>query len=216
MSGVKERTVVEEKNCDHTTEESGGEIDEKKLLRKIDLHLLPPLSLLFLLSFLDRNNGNSLSLFLTSSSFSFSRKRSHRRSGHRSTHEYVSSHRPGQNVPYRRSKQAGDQFLTTLTVYFIGYVLFEIPCNIALKLTTPRFWLPTLTLTWGIICTLMGVTRNFPGFLAVRFFLGVVESGFFPGAIFYLSMWYKRSELYYRIALFFSAPSAAGAFGGIS
>ena len=121
----------------------------------------------------------------------------------------------GRDVPYHRSKQAGDRFLTALTAYYIGYVLFEVPFNIALRLTTPRFWLPTLALTWGIICTLMGVTRNFPGFLAVRFFLGVVESGFFPGALFYLSMWYRRSERYFRIALFFSAPTAAGAFGGI-
>ena len=40
----------------------------------------------------------------------------------------------------------GDQYLSGLTLYFIGYVLFEIPCNIVLKRTTPRFWLPTLTL----------------------------------------------------------------------
>ena len=88
MSEEKERVVVEEKSCDHRTEESGDEIDEKKLLRKIDLHLLPPLTLLFLLSFLDRNNGDlPLSPLLTSRSSSLSRKRSHRRSCHRSAHE---------------------------------------------------------------------------------------------------------------------------------
>lgn len=79
MSEEKERTVVEEKNCDHATEESGDEIDEKKLMRKIDLHLLPPLTLLFLLSFLDRSNGNPLSFIplLASRSSSFSWKCSH-------------------------------------------------------------------------------------------------------------------------------------------
>jgi len=102
-----------------------------------------------------------------------------------------------------------------LTIFFIGYVLFEVPCNIILKLTTPRFWLPTLTLVWGIVSTLMGVTQNFSGFLAVRFFLGVAESGFFPGVVFYMSMWYKRNEQHYRIALFFSAATLAGAFGGV-
>lgn len=111
--------------------------------------------------------------------------------------------------------QAGNEYLTTLTIYFVGYILFEIPCNIILKLTTPRFWLPTLTLVWGIVSTLMGVTQNFPGFLAVRFFLGVAESGFFPGVVFYMSMWYRRNEQHYRIALFFSAATLAGAFGGI-
>ena len=113
------------------------------------------------------------------------------------------------------AKPAGNQYLTTLTVYFIGYVLFEVPFNIILKLTTPQLWLPTLTLAWGVVCTLMGVTHNFPGFLAVRFFLGVAEGGFFPGVVYYLSMWYKRSEQHYRMALFFAAPTLAGAFGGI-
>ena len=61
----------------------------------------------------------------------------------------------------------------------------------------------------------MGVTRNFPGLLVVRFFLGAAESGFFPGVVFYLSMWYRRTEQHYRIALFISAPTLAGAFGGI-
>ncbi|KAI9166550.1 putative transporter -like protein [Paramyrothecium foliicola] len=109
----------------------------------------------------------------------------------------------------------GNQYLTGLTVYFIGYVLFEIPCNIILKRTTPRFWLPTLTVAWGIVATLMGLVHNYAGFLASRFFLGVTESGLFPGVVFYFSMWYKRRERQYRISLFFSAASLAGAFGGI-
>jgi MFS family permease len=101
-----------------------------------------------------------------------------------------------------------------LTIYFVGYVLVEIPCNIILKITSPRFWLPTITLAWGVVCTLMGLTQSFTGFLVVRFFLGVTEAGFFPGAAFYLSMWYQRNEQHYRIALLVSAVTLAGAFGG--
>ncbi|PON22105.1 hypothetical protein TGAM01_v208979 [Trichoderma gamsii] len=109
----------------------------------------------------------------------------------------------------------GNQYLTGLTVYFIGYVLFEVPCNIILKKTSPRLWLPTLTIAWGVVATLLGVVQNLSGFLVARFFLGVTESGLFPGVVFYLSMWYKRKERQYRISLFFSAASLAGAFGGI-
>ena len=58
----KERTKIEEANSNHSTEESGGEIDEKRLLRKLDWHLLPMVTVLFLLSFLDRSNGNTLAL----------------------------------------------------------------------------------------------------------------------------------------------------------
>jgi MFS family permease len=84
-----------------------------------------------------------------------------------------------------------------------------------LKLTSPQKWLPTLTLAWGIVATLLGVTQNMAGFFVARFFLGVTESGLFPGVVFYLSMWYKREEQHYRISLFFSAASLAGAFGGV-
>ncbi|TVY13764.1 putative transporter protein, partial [Lachnellula arida] len=156
-------------------------LNEKSLVRKLDLRLLPPLTLLYLLSFLDRSNvGNAKLVGLT-----------------------------------KDLKITGNQYLLTLTIYFIGYVLFEIPCNIILKRTTPKFWLPTLMLAWGIVATLLGVTQNFAGFVVARFFLGVTESGLFPGVLFYLSMWYKRTETHYRISLFFSAASLAGAFGGV-
>ena len=111
--------------------------------------------------------------------------------------------------------QAGDQFLDTLTIYLVGYVLLEVPCNIVLKLTSPRLWLPTLALVWGIICTLMGLTQSYAGFLVVRLFLGVAGCGFFPGVVFYLSMWYKRNEQIYRIALMSSTVTLGSLFGGL-
>ncbi|KAH8799712.1 MFS nicotinic acid transporter-like protein [Xylogone sp. PMI_703] len=161
--------------------EDGEKVNEKRLIRKLDLKLLPPLTLLYLLSFLDRSNiGNAKLEGLA-------------------TDLHIT----------------GNQYLLTLTLYFVGYVLFEIPCNIILKRTTPKLWLPTLMLVWGIVATLMGVSQSFAGLVVARFFLGVTESGLFPGVVFYLSMWYKRTETHYRVALFFSAASLAGAFGGI-
>ncbi|KAK4038879.1 major facilitator superfamily domain-containing protein [Parachaetomium inaequale] len=109
----------------------------------------------------------------------------------------------------------GNQYLTGLTLYFIGYVLFEVPCNIILKRTTPRFWLPTLTIVWGIVATLMGIVQNLTGFFVARFFLGVTESGLFPGVVYYFSMWYQRRERQFRISLFFGFAALAGSFGGI-
>ncbi|KAJ5297337.1 hypothetical protein N7508_007586 [Penicillium antarcticum] len=156
-------------------------INEKAWLRKLDYHLLPPLTLLYLLSLLDRSNVGNARLEGMADDIHMS----------------------------------GNQYLTGLTLYFIGYVLFELPCNVVLKNTTPRQWLPTLTLVWGVVATLLGIVQIYPGYLASRFFLGVAESGLFPGVVFYLSMWYKRNEQHYRVALFFSAASLAGAFGGI-
>lgn len=78
----------------------------------------------------------------------------------------------------------GNEYLTGLTLFFVGYVIFEVPCNIVLKLWTPRMWLPTIALAWGVVSTLMGVIENKAGFLAVRFILGVSESGLFPGIVY--------------------------------
>ena len=103
MSEEKERVKVEETNSDHATVESGDGIDEKKLLRKLDLHLLPGLTILFLLSFLDRSNGDyPFSPFPSPASRSsfFSRKCSHRRSGYGPTHEYVTPAVYAQHVPH--------------------------------------------------------------------------------------------------------------------
>ncbi|KAL9947427.1 hypothetical protein ACHAO3_005368 [Verticillium nonalfalfae] len=110
---------------------------------------------------------------------------------------------------------SGNEYLTGLTMYFIGYVIFEIPANIVLKRTSPQFWLPTLCVAWGIVATLLGIVHNLAGFLSARFFLGVAEAGYFPAVVYILSMYYKRDERQYRISLFFSAASLAGAFGGI-
>jgi hypothetical protein len=47
--------------------------------------------------------------------------------------------------------------------------MWQVPCNIILKRTTPKFWLPTLTVAWGIVATLMDITQNLAGFFIVRF-----------------------------------------------
>lgn len=63
--------------------------------------------------------------------------------------------------------------------------------------------------------TCMGLVHNYSGLMAVRWFLGLAEAGLFPGVSYYLSCWYKRSELGVRLAIFFSAAALAGSFGGL-
>lgn len=74
---------------------------------------------------------------------------------------------------------------------------------------------PFQTVAWGIVCTLIGVTQNFGGLIAVRIFLGITEAGLFPGFGYYISLWYKRNELAWRISIFYASTTASGAFGGI-
>jgi MFS family permease len=57
--------------------------------------------------------------------------------------------------------------------------------------------------------------KNFSELMAARFFLGVFESGLFPGAVYYITTWYKRSETNFRIAILFTGNSFAGSFSGL-
>ncbi|CDW97059.1 hypothetical protein [Sporisorium scitamineum] len=68
-------------------------------------------------------------------------------------------------------------YSTALTLFFVGYVIGEVPANIVLKKTSPPLWLPTLTLIWGVISVVQGLVHNQAGLFAVRFFLGLSESG---------------------------------------
>ncbi|SNX81325.1 related to TNA1 - High affinity nicotinic acid plasma membrane permease [Melanopsichium pennsylvanicum] len=108
-----------------------------------------------------------------------------------------------------------NDYSTALTLFFVGYVIGEVPANIVLKKTSPPVWLPTLTLIWGIISVVQGLVHNQAGLFAVRFFLGLSESGLFPGSVFVFSMFYPRRERHYRVALLLSGAAFSGAFGGI-
>ncbi|KAI8148988.1 major facilitator superfamily domain-containing protein [Fennellomyces sp. T-0311] len=102
-----------------------------------------------------------------------------------------------------------------LSIFFIGYVLFEVPANLVLKMLGPRIWISTIMIVWGAIMAAMAACRNGPELIAARFFLGVAECGLYPGVLFYLSVWYTRRQQALRIALFYGSSTLAGAFGGV-
>ncbi|GAA5964119.1 hypothetical protein JCM21900_004514 [Sporobolomyces salmonicolor] len=155
--------------------------EEKRILRKIDFKLVPFLSLLYLLSFLDRVNIGQAKL---------------------------------DNL-VQDLHLKGQEYNIALVTFFVGYVITETPSNIALKKLRPSRWIPFIMICWSVVMTLMGLVHNFAGLTAARFFLGLAESGLFPGICFYLTMWYKRDEANLRISLFFSSATLSGAFGGL-
>ncbi|ERF68098.1 hypothetical protein EPUS_06909 [Endocarpon pusillum Z07020] len=115
----------------------------------------------------------------------------------------------------RDLRLVGDDFNVALTVFFVPYVLFEIPSNIVLKRLKPHFWLSICMFLFGLVTLLQGFVQSFSGLIATRFFLGLAEAGVFPGCFYLISMWYKRSEAQKRYTLFFSSTQLAGAFGGL-
>lgn len=112
-------------------------------------------------------------------------------------------------------KMSNGQYNVALSVLFVSYVSFEIPSNLILKRFRPSIYLPTLMFIWGTVMTLTGIVQSFGGLVACRVFLGFFEAGLFPGVIFYLSLWYPRHKVILRVAIFFSAATLAGAFGGL-
>ncbi|KAK6967110.1 MFS domain-containing protein [Favolaschia claudopus] len=108
------------------------------------------------------------------------------------------------------------QYLISLTVFFISYALFEVPSNIFLKRLRPSVWFAILMTMWGLFMTLQGVAHNYGGLVALRWMLGSFEAGLYPGEFYHISPnWYKRSELGIRTAVFTSATTLSGAFGGL-
>ncbi|KAK1449570.1 pantothenate transporter liz1 [Colletotrichum melonis] len=112
-------------------------------------------------------------------------------------------------------KLATAQYATAVAILFVGYVLMQIPSNMFLAQLRPSIYLPSCMAVWGVLSTVTGVIHNAAGLYAIRFFLGCVEAAFYPGALFLISSWYKRSEMGLRSAILFSATQLGSAFSGL-
>ncbi|KAH7123322.1 major facilitator superfamily domain-containing protein [Dactylonectria estremocensis] len=110
----------------------------------------------------------------------------------------------------------GNQWNIVLSLFFIPYILLEIPSNMLLKnFKRPSYYLGSLVTIWGVIMTLHGVVKGFGGLLAVRMLLGVFEAGFYPGAVYLCTFWYMPKDLATRIAYFYCTSALSGAFSGL-
>ena len=98
--------------------------------------------------------------------------------------------------------------------FFIGYVLFEVPSNIALRKFGAPLWLGRIMITWGLLSIAMLFVRSPASFYTLRFLIGVAEAGFFPGVIFYLTLWFPAARRTRMTAIFMSAIAVAGVVVG--
>jgi len=99
-------------------------------------------------------------------------------------------------------------------IFFLGYCLFEIPSNIILERVGARLWIARIMVTWGLISAGLMLVRTPPLFYVLRFLLGAAEAGFFPGVIYYLSLWYPTAQRARAIAAFMTAVPVTGLIGG--
>lgn len=110
---------------------------------------------------------------------------------------------------------SSDQYSLSLVLFFIPYIIFQIPSILALSKTRPSVYLPIIMILWGVLTCLMAVVQNNRALYAVRFVTGALEAGFAPGVNLLLSTWYKKDEQAKRFSIFYSAAVLSGALGGI-
>ncbi|KAJ8588264.1 MFS general substrate transporter [Rhizopogon salebrosus TDB-379] len=152
-----------------------------RILRKVDWHILPLVTLFYLLSFLDRVNVGNAKVAGMSTDLNLT----------------------------------GLKYNIAVAVLFPTHCLAEVPSNIALKLFRPSRWIPTIMVAWGLVMTLMCLVNSYQSLVIARACLGLAEGGLLPGVNYYICNWYPRSERSKRLAIFFSAVTLAGAFGGL-
>ncbi|MBA2302794.1 MAG: MFS transporter [Acidobacteria bacterium] len=99
-------------------------------------------------------------------------------------------------------------------VFFISYVLLEVPSNLILNRVGVRTWIARIMITWGLASSAMVFVQGTWSFYGLRFLLGAAEAGFFPGIILYLTRWFPAADRGRAIALFMTATALAGIIGG--
>ncbi|KAI0073713.1 MFS general substrate transporter [Panus rudis PR-1116 ss-1] len=156
-------------------------LNERKVLAKIDLRLVPVITAVYLLTFLDRVNIGNAALFGLKEDLNLK----------------------------------GNEYNAALVIFFVPFTIFEVPSNVLLKKFKPHVWLSLGLFSFGVVTVLQGLTQNYSGILATRFFLGLLEAGILPGCVYLISMWYRRSEAQKRYSFFFASCNLAGAFGGL-
>ncbi|KAF9893319.1 hypothetical protein FE257_011751 [Aspergillus nanangensis] len=107
------------------------------------------------------------------------------------------------------------QYSIMVLLFFVSYLIFEVPANMILTRVRPSVFLPGLGLIWGTFAALMGATQNWTQLAGMRFLLGFAEAGFAPGCAFFLSSWYRRYELATRYAVLYTSVPIAGAVSGL-
>ena len=98
-------------------------------------------------------------------------------------------------------------------IFFIGYVIFEVPSNLILARVGARAWIARIMISWGILSAGMAFVSSPMQFYVMRFLLGVAEAGFFPGVIYYLGCWFPMHYRARILGAFLIALPVSGVIG---
>ncbi|KAK5723584.1 hypothetical protein LTR15_005283 [Elasticomyces elasticus] len=171
--------------------DDGIDLNDKKrarrLVRKMDLHILPLCAWIYLLNYLDRGNiGNSK----------------------------VLNSESGDDL-LQQTNMTSTNYAVAVSLFSVAYAVFEVPSNWIMKrYVRPSRWLAILLGCWGLFTIGFCGVRTYAQVVVLRFLIGMFEAGFFPGIVYFITMWYPVEERSVRIAFVLASATAAGAFGG--
>ncbi|KAH8892386.1 MFS general substrate transporter [Thozetella sp. PMI_491] len=186
---VEKGVVKRSQSGEEEGREMGDLLDEKKnsdLNRRLDARIIPLCCWLYLLNFLDRGNiGNAKVL------------------NQESNDDLL--HQTGMDA---------NGYAITVTLFSVAYAVFEVPSNWVMKhYVRPSVWLAVLLGCWGVLTIGFAGVRNYPTVLALRLLIGMFEAGFFPGIVYFITIWYRHNERAVRIAMVIAFWHVNGAGG---
>lgn len=186
---------VTSKNLDvanyvEVSEDGRAQLDSKaldKIYYKLDLRIIPALwCLYFLTSFGSSAYGLTLTM------------------------NRAQGHSLGQAL-----KLTAHNISTASALYYVGYILFDVPMNLIMTKVSPQTWLSRIVLTVGLVYTCYHALDNAHGLYAVRFISGMVGAGTWPGMSYYISLFYPNERLTRRIGYYFTAAQISAAVAGL-
>lgn len=135
---------------------------------------------------------------------------------------YMFNYMDRANISYAQLGMSDDlgisiaTFGTISAIFFIAYVVFEIPSNIIMKKVGARLWLARIGVTWGVVTIITGFVQNITHLYIARILLGISEAGLFPGLLLYLTYWLRHTERSRGIAQMSLAQPIALIIGSIT
>lgn len=166
---------------------------ERRLLWKIDLLLMPLLTVVYGIQFYDKAILSSASIF-----------------GILADLELSVVHRNG-----ARSTTSLERYSVATSAFYWGYLVAALPMSLLIQRFRPNLFLGCAVVLWGVIVILTPAVSSWRGLIAQRFFLGAVESAVSPGFVYITKSWYKRSEQPLRLGIWYSATGLFSIFSGL-
>ncbi|KAH6652017.1 putative pantothenate transporter [Truncatella angustata] len=161
--------------------------EEKKLLRRIDWHLIPLMAVIYCVKTIDASNVSNARIMDQGTNHSIL------------TELHMTS----------------DQYNFVTLAYYIPYILAEAPSNLLVKKMKPSVWNARIQISWGVVLCCHAALTNATGLYVVRAFLGFFEAGLWPGLLLQLVYWYRPDELAPRIVLVTIVGNFSSVFSGV-